>query len=154
MMSKLAAKALIKWAPVSPRIITARFNSKGRKVTLINCYAPTNNTTDELKQEFYDSLQGVLDHTPWRDIRILMGDLNAKIGSDNTGRERIMERHGLDCLNENGERFADFPASRGLAWRERRERDLCRLPTSCLMKPPTKFLVETYRFSKPVSFNV
>ena len=78
MMSKLAATALIEWVPVLPRIITARFNSKGRKVTLINCYAPTNNATDELKQKFYDSLQGVLDHTPRRDIRILMGDLNAK----------------------------------------------------------------------------
>lgn len=52
MMSKSAAKALIEWVPVSQRIITARFNSKGRKVTLINCYAPTNNSTDELKQEF------------------------------------------------------------------------------------------------------
>ena len=50
-----------------------------------------------------------------------------------------------------------FPASRGLSRRDklkREERDLCRLPTSCLMKPPTKFLVETYRFSKPVSFIV
>jgi len=53
MMSKSAAKVLIEWVPVSPRIITARFNSKGRKVTLINCYDPTNNSTDELKQEFY-----------------------------------------------------------------------------------------------------
>ena len=50
-----------------------------------------------------------------------------------------------------------FPASRGLSRRyklKREERDLCRLPTSCLMKPPTEFLVETYRFLKPVSFNV
>ena len=115
MMSKLAAKALIKWVPVSSRIITARFNSKGRKVTLINCYAPTNNTTDELQKEFYDSLQGVLDRTPRRDIRILMGDLNAKLGSDNTGRERIMGRHGLGWLNENGERFAYLCAFNDLA---------------------------------------
>ena len=59
--------------------------------------------------------------------------------------------------NENG-RFSAFPASRGLSQRDiklkREERDLCRLPTSCLMKPPTKFLVETYRFSKPVLFDV
>ena len=65
-MSKLAATALIEWVHVSPRIITARSNSKGRKVTIINCYAPTINTTDELKQEFYDSLQDVLYHTPRR----------------------------------------------------------------------------------------
>ena len=64
MMSKLAAKALIQWAPVSPSIITARFNSKGRKTTLINCYAPTNNTTDELKQ----SPRCLTSYTPRRDI--------------------------------------------------------------------------------------
>ena len=37
-----------------------------------------------------------------------MGDLNAKIGSDYTGRERIMGRHTLGCLSENGEGFADL----------------------------------------------
>ena len=110
MMSELAAKALIEWFPVSLSVITARFNSRGRKVTLINCYAPTNSTTGELKQEFYDSYQGVLDHTPRRGIRILMRDLSAKIGLDNTDRERIMGRHGLCCINENGERFADLCA--------------------------------------------
>ena len=50
-----------------------------------------------------------------------------------------------------------FPASRGLSRRDklkREGRDLCRLPTSCLMKPPTKFPVETYQFPKPVSVNV
>ena len=50
-----------------------------------------------------------------------------------------------------------FPASRGLSRRgktERRERDLCRLPTRCVMKPPTRFLAETYRFLKPVPFIV
>ena len=53
--------------------------------------------------------------------------------------------------------YCTFPVSRGLSRRgkvRREERDLCRLPTSCLMKPPTKFLVETYRFSKLVSFQV
>ena len=50
--------------------------------------------------------------------------------------------------------LSSFPASRGLSRRDklkREERDLCRLSPSCLMKPPTKFLVETYRFSIPVS---
>ena len=50
-----------------------------------------------------------------------------------------------------------FLANRGVSRRDklkREERDLCRLPKSYLMKPPTKFLVETYQFSKPVSFNV
>ena len=36
-----------------------------------------------------------------------MGDFNAKIGSDNTGYDEVMGRHGLGEMNENGERFAD-----------------------------------------------
>ena len=43
-----------------------------------------------------------------------MGDANAKVGGDPTGYEKIMGRHGLGVMNENGERFADFCSSNGL----------------------------------------
>lgn len=43
-----------------------------------------------------------------RDICIVMGDMNAKVGCDNTGRERIMGKEGVGDPNENGELFADF----------------------------------------------
>ena len=104
MLSESAAKALIECNPVSPRILMARFNSKGRKVAIINCYAPTNNTADGQKEEFYGSLQVVLDHAPRRDIKILLGNFNAKICHDNTGKERAMRRQGSGCMRENGER--------------------------------------------------
>ena len=42
LMTPEATQALLSWEPVSPRILTARFNSKGRRVTIIQCYAPTN----------------------------------------------------------------------------------------------------------------
>ena len=42
LLSKDAAKSLIEWEPVSERIITARFTSKGRNITIIHCCAPTN----------------------------------------------------------------------------------------------------------------
>ena len=69
------------------------------------------------------------------------------------GRMRPLIKSGRKSYHNIG----TFPASRGLSRRgknERKERDLCRLPTRCLMKPPTKFLVESYRFLKPVTFNV
>ncbi|VDP82700.1 unnamed protein product [Schistosoma curassoni] len=43
-----------------------------------------------------------------------MGDFNAKVGTDNTGYEDIMGRHGLGERNENGERFANLCASNKL----------------------------------------
>ena len=44
-----------------------------------------------------------MDRLPRRDLKILMGDLNAKIGADNTNRELVMGKHGVGVQNENGE---------------------------------------------------
>lgn len=43
-----------------------------------------------------------------KDINILMGDFNAKVGSDNRGYEEVMGQHALGEMNENGEGFADL----------------------------------------------
>ncbi|KAL9983220.1 hypothetical protein ACROYT_G005359 [Oculina patagonica] len=92
-------------------ICESRWNGAGQKGHHHqNCYAPTNTAADDQKDEFYSSLQGVLDHITRRDIKILLGDFNAKIGPDNTGKEMVMGCHGLGCMSENGERFTDFCA--------------------------------------------
>ena len=105
MMSPAAANALMEWQPVSSRIMTARFNSKGMKMTIIQCYAPTNDSDEETKETFYDALQTVVDELPKTDIKLLLGDMNAKIGKDNTGKELIMGTQALGDMNENGELF-------------------------------------------------
>nr|KAG5694141.1 hypothetical protein BaRGS_001468 [Batillaria attramentaria] len=62
------------------------------------------------EDDFYQQLQTVIDRGGAKDMTILMGDFNAKIGSDNTGYENTMGTHGLGQMNENGECFADFCA--------------------------------------------
>jgi len=108
LMTPEATRALLSWEPISPRILTARFNSKGRKVTIIQCYAPTNVADSEIKDDFYEQLQSTIDKAPKRDMKILMGDLNAKVGTDNTNKETIMGRHGTGEQNENGEMLTEF----------------------------------------------
>lgn len=108
LLSKKAKSSLIEWNPVSERIIVARFMAKVQKVTIIQCYAPTNVADEDSKEEFYNQLQSTLDESAPRDILIVMGDMNAKVGSDNTGRELIMGKEGIGDINENGELFADF----------------------------------------------
>ena len=83
LLSKDAAKSLIEWEPVSERIITARFTSKGRNITIIHCYAPTNSAEFEEK-ETYQHLQTVTQKLPKRDIQVFMRDMNAKIGIGGT----------------------------------------------------------------------
>ncbi|XP_013780381.1 craniofacial development protein 2-like [Limulus polyphemus] len=107
LLASEATRALMAWEPVSARLMSARFNSKGRKITIIQCYAPTNAADEEEKEDFYSSLQSLFDRTPRRDMKIVMGDLNAKVGDDNTDRELIMGRHGLSTCNENRELFID-----------------------------------------------
>ncbi|KAL8622673.1 hypothetical protein ACOMHN_009307 [Nucella lapillus] len=108
LMTPEATRALLSWEPVSPRLLTARYNSKGRKVTIIQCYAPTNVANADDKEEFYDQLQATIDRAPKRDLKIVMGDMNAKVGANNSDKELIMGKHGMGEQNENGELFTDF----------------------------------------------
>ena len=108
MLSKDAAEALTDWAPVNERIIRARFHSRHVKLTLIHVYAPTNDTDEEAKDHFYEKLQAIVDKTPKHDLLVITGDLNAKVGSDVEGYERVMGKHGVGIRNDNGEKLCDF----------------------------------------------
>ncbi|VDP54709.1 unnamed protein product [Schistosoma margrebowiei] len=77
-------------------------------MNIIQCYPPTNDSNDDIEDQFYERLQSIIEKCPRKDL-ILMGDLNAKVGIDNTEYED-MGRHGLGERNENGERFANLYA--------------------------------------------
>ncbi|VDQ13230.1 unnamed protein product [Trichobilharzia regenti] len=49
-----------------------------------------------------------MDNVPNGDMKILMSDMNAELGEDNTGRELTMGREALGEMNDNGEHFSDF----------------------------------------------
>ncbi|VDP39963.1 unnamed protein product [Schistosoma mattheei] len=112
MLSKQAQKTLIGWESHGPRIIKASFKTKKESISMniIQCYAPTNDYNEDSKDQFYDRLQSIIEKSPRKDLMILVGDLNTKVGTDNTGYEDIMGRHGLGERNENGERFANLCA--------------------------------------------
>ena len=47
-----------------------------------------------MKDAFYDQLPMVLEQVPCRDAKIVMGDMNAKVGMENTGIKEVMGKHG------------------------------------------------------------
>ncbi|XP_055997865.1 craniofacial development protein 2-like [Ostrea edulis] len=106
--TKEVHRSLLEWKPVSERIITARYNSVFAKLTAVVCYAPTDDAEDEEKISFYDSLQKVVDDTPSHDVLLILGDLNAKVGKCNQGKETIMGQQGIGECNNNGERLCTF----------------------------------------------
>ena len=97
MLIKKAYTCLLEWEPIHEIIMTARFHSKFQEVTIIQCYAPTNVADKDVKEEFYQQLHSVLEGVPRRDVTILMGDMNAKVGSNTLEEKkswgmRVLER--------------------------------------------------------------
>uniref|UniRef100_A0A1B0GLA1 Uncharacterized protein n=1 Tax=Lutzomyia longipalpis TaxID=7200 RepID=A0A1B0GLA1_LUTLO len=115
LLSSQAHAALLRWNPVSDRIIVARFRTRARNLTLVQCYAPTDVSDLPVKEGFYSELDSVLRKVPKGDIVILQGDFNAKLGSDNTDYERIMGRHCAGEMSENGELLAEACVNNDLA---------------------------------------
>ena len=109
MLSRRTRNSLLSFKPISDRIITARFKvSENKNLTVVQCYAPTEVTPEPMKDEFYSQLDKTLEMIKPSDITILMGDMNAKIGSENGGYEHVMGRQGVGERNNNGDRFVEL----------------------------------------------
>ena len=104
MISRETQKTLIGWEQVSPRKITSKFKTTHKRISLkiIQFYAPT---YDDTKDKFNQPLEETIRKCSARDIIIVMGDMNAKVGTDNTGFEEIMGTKVIGTMNENGELF-------------------------------------------------
>ena len=115
MLTKEARRSLIGWQAINNRLMTARFKSRVRNITIINCYAPHEMLDDVEKIHFYQQLNNAYDSAPRADIKIVIGDFNAQIGSENAGVEKVMGRHGLGTRNVNGDMLVDFCVAQQLA---------------------------------------
>ena len=66
------------------RMISVRFQGKPFNIMVIQAYAPTSNAEEAEVEWFYEDLQGFLELTPIKDILFIIGDWNAKVGSQET----------------------------------------------------------------------
>ena len=89
-------------------LLRARFITQHAKISIIQCYAPTNQHEESKKDEFYLQLQDQIDSIPRHDIKIVMGDMNAQIGGDQSGFEPVLGPHAYGRRTENGDRFIQF----------------------------------------------
>ena len=75
-------------------------------ITVIQVYAPTSNTEEAEVEWFYEDLQGLLELTPQKDVLFIIGDWNAKVGSQETPGST--GKFGLGVQNEAGQRLIEF----------------------------------------------
>ena len=87
-------------------MISVRFHSKPFNITVIQAYAPTSNAEEAEVEWFYEDLQDILELTPQKDVFFIIGDWNAKVGSQET--PGATGKFGLGIWNEAGQRLIEF----------------------------------------------
>ena len=88
------------------RRISVRFQGKPFNVTVIQVYAPTSNAEEAIVEWFYEDLQDLLELIPKKDVLFIIGDCNAKVGSQET--PRVTGKLGLGVQREAGQRLTEF----------------------------------------------
>ena len=87
-------------------MISVHFQAKPFSITVIQVYAPTTNTEEAKVERFYEDLQNLLKLTPQKDVLFIIGDWNAKVGSQET--PGVTGKFGLGMRNEAGQRLTEF----------------------------------------------
>ena len=85
---------------------SVRFQGKPFNTTVIQAYAPACNAEEAEVERFYEDLQDLLELTPTKDVLFIIGDWNAKVGSQET--PGVTSKFGLGMRNETGQRLIEF----------------------------------------------
>ena len=87
-------------------MISDRFQDRSFNITVIRVYASTSNAEEDEVERFYEDLQDLLELTPKKDVLFIIGDWNAKVGSQEI--PGVTGKFGLGGQNEAGQRLTEF----------------------------------------------
>ena len=87
-------------------MISVRLQGKLVNITVIQVYALTSNAEEAEVEWFYEDLQDLSELTPKKDVLFIIGDWNAKVGSQET--PGVTGKFGLGMRNEAGQRLIEF----------------------------------------------
>ena len=88
------------------RKISVHFQGKPFNIIVIQVYAPSSNAEEPEVEWFYEDLQDLLELTPKKDVLLITGDRNAKLGSQEI--PGVIGKFGLGVQNEAGQRLTEF----------------------------------------------
>ena len=87
-------------------MISVHFQSKPFNITVIKFYALTSNAEEAEVERCYEDLQNLVELTPKKDALFIIGDWNAKVGSQET--PGVTGKFGLGIWNKAGQRLIEF----------------------------------------------
>ena len=106
MVNKRVQNAVLGCNLKNDRMTSVRFQGKPINITVIQVYAPTSNTEEAEVEQFYGDLQNLLELTPQKDVLFIIGDWNAKVGSQEL--PGVTGKFGLGVQNKAGQRLIVF----------------------------------------------
>ena len=106
MLNKRVQNAVLGCNLQNDRMISVHLQGKPFNITVIQAYAPTSNAEEAEDEQFYEDLQELLELTPKKDVLFIIGDGNAKVGSQEI--PGVTGKFGLGVQNEAGQRLIDF----------------------------------------------
>ena len=106
MVKKRVQNAVLGYNLKNDRMISVLLQGKPLNITVIQVYAPTSNAEEAEVERFYEDLQDLSGLTPKKDVLFIIGDWNAKVGSQEI--PGVMGKFGLGVRNEAGQRLTEF----------------------------------------------
>ena len=103
MVNKKVQNAVLGCNLKNDRIISVCLQGKSFNITVIQVYVPTSNTKETEVERFHEDLQDLLELTPKKDVLFIIGEWNAKVGSQET--PGVTGKFGLKIRNEEGQRL-------------------------------------------------
>jgi exonuclease III len=97
---------------VSDRMSYIILRGRWCDIIVLNVHAPTEDKIDDLKNRFYEELELVCDKFPKYHMKILLGDFNAKVGSEDIFKPTTGNESSHEISNDNGVRVVNFATSR------------------------------------------
>ena len=112
MLNKIIRNAVLGCNLKNDRMISVRFQGKPFNIMVMQAYASTSNAEEAEVEWFYEELQDLLELTPPKNVLFIIGDWNAKVGSQET--PGVTGKFGLGIQNEAGQRLIEFCQEKAL----------------------------------------
>ncbi|XP_065091419.1 uncharacterized protein LOC135712357 [Ochlerotatus camptorhynchus] len=108
---------VIGWQPINARMCKLRIKGRFFNYSIINVHCPHEGRPGDEKEAFYAQLEQVYDGCSQRDVKIVIGEMNAQVGREAMYRPAIGPNSLHAVSNDNGQRCVNFAASRGMVVR-------------------------------------
>ena len=106
MVNKRVQNAVLGHSLKNDRMISVCLQGNPFNIAVIQVHAPTSNAEETEVERFYEDLQDLLELIPQKDVLFIIGDWNAKVGSQET--PGVTGKFGLGMRNEAGQRLIEF----------------------------------------------